>query len=150
MERLEVRRGEYRIVAFWRHGTGNVQPNASVLGIRPAFKNVNRVCRYDDSASFMDRDAPVAVHFVCRDALQAEYQFDVRMYVRMCEYRLRRHPLCYAHKPAKSDLFRIDLVTDMHVAIVFHGAYYTPSNEKLYSARKALREKNPSLQLAFS
>jgi hypothetical protein len=57
--------------------------------------------------------------------------------------------MCMQNKPAKSDLFRIDLVTDMHVAIVFHGAYYTPSNEELYSARKALREKIHLFNLHF-
>lgn len=102
-----------------------MQPKASAWGICSAFKNVNRVRWHDHPTAFMDRNASVTIYLICHGALQAEDEFDVRMFVRVHVHCPGRHPFCYARKPSKTNVFGIDLVADMHVSIVFHGAYYT-------------------------
>ena len=65
------------------------------------------------------------VNFVCHRALQAEDEFYVGMPMRVVGNSPWRHPLCYAHEPAQTKVFWINLVADILVFIVFHGPYYT-------------------------
>ena len=102
-----------------------MQPNPLAWCVRSSCEDMIRVRWHDYSASFANRDASMLGHLVSHCALQAKYQFDVRMPMRVVGDSLWSHPLRYAYEPAQSKVFWIDSVADVQVSIIFHGPYYT-------------------------